>query len=380
MRMRVEPVAKPAHGVPNPLVSLVLRLVLQPALAAMAAIFAVVWSALPVPRPVLAQALPPRADTAPALGIALEGYPYPWPVHFLPLTLEGQDARMAYMDVMPPAAASAAGQSAAPAIVLLHGKNFGGYYWESTARALLAAGYRVVMPDQIGWGKSSKPEIHYTFQLLAANTARLLDTLGIEKAVVLGHSTGGMLAVRFALTYPQRVGRLILEDPIGLEDYRAHIPAQTDATLYQAELANTDPAKIRAFYARYFAHPMPEISDPLAEVQIRITRSGEFPRWAKASALAYQMIYQQPVRAEYGLLAPPTLLIVGEQDRTVPLGVYAAPEARAAMGHFAELARAAAQEIPQAQVAVIPDCGHIPHLEKPEAFLNAVFGFLRGER
>src|SRR5271154_1221358 len=100
---------------------------------------------------------------AEALGIALEEYPYPWPVHFLPLSIEGQDVRMAYMDV-PPATPPSGSAIDAPAIILLHGKNFGGYYWAETARSLSAAGYRVVIPDQIGWGKSSKPDIRYSFQ------------------------------------------------------------------------------------------------------------------------------------------------------------------------------------------------------------------------
>jgi pimeloyl-ACP methyl ester carboxylesterase len=63
----------------------------------------------------------------------------------------------------------------------------------------------VVAPDQIGWGKSPKPDIHYSFQLLAANTAALLDHLGVGKVAVLGHSTGGMTAVRFTLMHPDRV-------------------------------------------------------------------------------------------------------------------------------------------------------------------------------
>jgi len=318
-----------------------------------------------------AQTVPDRTFAEPpALGIALEEYPYPWPVHFLPLTIAGEDVRMAYMDVPPSSTPNS------ETIVLLHGKNFGGYYWAATAQALAAAGYRVVIPDQIGWGKSSKPDIRYSFNLLAANTAHLLDSLGIQKAAVLGHSTGGMLAVRFALLYPARVTRLILEDPIGLEDYRVNIPPQSDETLYQAELANTDPAKIRAFYARYFATPHPEISDPLAEIQIRVTRSGEFPRWARASALAYQMIFQQPVRHEYHLLAPPTLLIVGDHDHTVPLAAYATPEARSKMGNFLELAKAAAADIPHAGYTVIADAGHIPHLEKPAEFMKALKEFL----
>jgi pimeloyl-ACP methyl ester carboxylesterase len=305
------------------------------------------------------------------LGTALEEYPYPWPVHFLPLAIEGQELRMAYMDV--PSAEASNGRT----VVLMHGKNFGGYYWRDVAQWLAADGYRVIVPDQIGWGKSSKPDIRYSFQLLAANTAQLLDALGVQEIVLVGHSTGGMLAVRFALMYPERVTQLVLEDPIGLEDYRVHIPPQTDETLYRAELANTDAEKLRAFYARYFANPRPELSEPLAEVHIRATLSGEYPRWAKAYALAYQMIYQQPVRYEYRLLESPTLLIVGAQDHTVPLASYASPEARATMGDFVAMGRAAVKELRHGTLVVVPECGHIPHLEKPGEFQQAVTGFLR---
>jgi pimeloyl-ACP methyl ester carboxylesterase len=290
------------------------------------------------------------------LGIALESLAYPFLVRFLPLVIEGQDLHMAYMDV--PARSAPNGR----AVVLLHGKNFGGYYWSPVIQNLSAHGYRIIVPDQIGWGKSSKPDLRYSFQMLAANTARLLDALGVSHISLLGHSTGGMLAVRFALMYPERVRQLILEDPIGLEDYRVTVPPVSDEVLYQAELHNTDPQKIRSFYAHYFAEPQPAVYGPLAAVQIRVTRSGEYPRWAKASALAYQMIYQQPVRYEYHLLRLPTLLIVGDQDRTAPLSSYTTPELRERMGHFVEMARQATKEMPQGKVVIVPKCGHIPHL------------------
>ena len=312
------------------------------------------------------------ADTEP-LGIALESYPYPHPVQFLPLEIEGQSVRMAYMDVHPTAAAN--GQS----VLLLHGKNFYGNYWEGTTQALAAAGYRVIVPDQVGFGKSSKPDVHYSFDLLAANTAKLLDTLGVKQVAVVGHSTGGMLAVRFARTFPERVTRLVLEDPIGLEDYRLQIPPQSVDTLYQAELANTDPTKIRAFFARYFAHPEHVSFEGFVEVQTRVTLGPEYPFWAKASALMYEAIYQQPVRYEYRLLKPPTLLVVGAEDRTVPLRQYAAPEAVKTMGHFPELARAAAQDIPNGKVVVIENCGHIPHWEQPARFHQVLLDFLRAD-
>ena len=319
-----------------------------------------------------AHAQTPPAPTTEPLGIALEGYPYPYPVQFLSLDMEGQPVRMAYMDVAPAAGAAANGQT----VLLLHGKNFYGNSWASVIAFLTQAGYRVVVPDQIGFGKSSKPDIDYSFDLLAANTAKLLDTLGVTQTVVIGHSTGGMLAVRFARTYPERVTRLVLEDPIGLEDYRRKAPPQTTETLLKAEMEQT-PEKLQAFYAHYFAHPTPALVDPYASMASRVLQSGEYPRWAKASALTYQMIYRQPVRYEYNLLKPSVLLIVGARDRTAVMRNYADPETQKTMGDFPKLAEAAAKDIPHCKVVIVPECGHIPHLEQPDRFRTELLDFLR---
>ncbi len=259
---------------------------------------------------------PPRQ----ALGIGLEEFEYPYPVGFFPVTNDLQTLTMAYMDVPPRA------EPNGTTVVLMHGKAFGGYYFVNVIEALTTAGYRVVAPDQIGWGKSSKPDIHYSFQLFAANTAALLDHLGVGPVSVLGHSTGGMTATRFTLMNPDRVTHLVLEDPLGLVDYRTGIPPQSEETLYEHEVHWTDPDVIRGYVAGYFVHPDPKVWDPLAEVLVRVTLSPDYPRWARAAALTFQMIYQQPVRYEYHLIKPPTLLIVGEEDHVVPLGQYATPE------------------------------------------------------
>jgi pimeloyl-ACP methyl ester carboxylesterase len=261
-------------------------------------------------------------------------------------------------------------------MVLFHGKNFGSYYWADVIKSFAGDGYRVIAIDQIGWGKSSKPDVHYSFQALASNTVRLLDHLQVKRIILMGHSTGGMLAVRFARSYPERVERLILEDPIGLEDYRLRIPAQPDETLFKAEMQNTDPVKIRTLYSNYFANPDPKVFGPLADVQIRVTLSGEYYRWAKASALAYRMIYEQPVIYEYSHLAPPTLLMMGEQDHTAPFSTYASPDIRKTMGRNAEIAVMLARQIPNGKLALIPQAGHIPHMEKFDAFRQAVLAFV----
>src|SRR3954462_485646 len=130
------------------------------------------------------------------LGIALEGYRYPYPVRFLPLTVEGHAVRLAYMDVPPTTAANGR------AVLLMHGRNFPAAYWEPTITALTGAGYRVIAPDQINFGKSSKlDDVPVSFDAMAEHTVALLDYLGIKDADVVAHSMGNMAAIRLTRTY-----------------------------------------------------------------------------------------------------------------------------------------------------------------------------------
>jgi pimeloyl-ACP methyl ester carboxylesterase len=185
-----------------------------------------------------------------------------------------------------------------------------------------------------------------------------------------------MTATRFTLMYPDRVTHLVLEDPLGLADYRIGIPPQSEETLYEHEVHWTDPAVIRAYVAGYFVHPDPAVYEPLAEVLIRVTLSANYPSWARAAALTFQMIYQQPVRYEYDRIAPPTLLIVGAEDHVVPLGQYAQPDDLARLADFIALSEAAARDIPNASRVVVPQCGHIPHIEHLDRFFAAFLPFL----
>jgi len=176
------------------------------------------WRFLLLTIALLLGGLPPQVSAQePPLGIALEGFQYPFPVSFLPVRINGEELRVAYMDVAP------TGPANGHAVLLLHGRNFPSSYWAPTIKALSEAGYRVVAPDQLGFGKSSKPVFDYHFDDMAGTTAALLEELQIEKLDVVGHSMGGMLAVRFTRNYPQKVDRLVLEAPIGLEDYRFYV-------------------------------------------------------------------------------------------------------------------------------------------------------------
>ena len=265
------------------------------------------------------------------------------------------------------------------AVVLLHGKNFSGAYWAATVRALAAEGYRVVAPDQIGFGKSSKPASYqFSFQTLAANTRALLDSLRVEKFVLVGHSMGGMLAVRMALMYPERVERLALVNPIGLEDWKLAAPYRTVEENFAQELRAT-PELIREYQrVNYFGGEWRPEYDALVEILSGWTRHPEYRRVAWNAALTSDMIFTQPVLYEFGRLKPPTLLVIGQRDRTAVGKDRAPKEAAARMGDYPALGRAAARSIPGARLVEIQEAGHIPQVESFPKYIRALLDFIAG--
>ena len=307
------------------------------------------------------------AVDAPAYGPELEGFAYPWPVSHYRFTSQGTALDMAFMDVAP---AKPNGRVA----VLLHGKNFCAATWQGTITALTAAGYRVIAPDQVGFCKSTKPaHYQYSFQQLAANTHALLASIGVSTAVVIGHSTGGMLAIRYALMYPEDVAHLVLVDPIGLEDWKAKgVPWIGVDQWYQREL-KTSADGIRAYErATYYAGTWDPAYEQWVQMLAGLNRGAGRELVAWNSALLYDMIYTQPVVYELGDLKPPVLLMIGDKDTTAIGKDLAPPSVRPTLGNYPVLGKAAAAAIPHAVLVEFPELGHAPQIQAPEAFHAAL--------
>ncbi|MGD0851704.1 MAG: alpha/beta hydrolase [Bradyrhizobium sp.] len=302
-------------------------------------------------------------------GIGLEGFAYPYPVSLLPLVNDGEAVRMAYMDVAP-------AQPNGRIVVLLHGRNFPASYWAPIIRTLNDAGYRVVVPDQIGFGKSSKPLGELHFDTLARNTIALLDHLGVARADIVAHSMGGMLGVRIARAYPDRVAHLLLAAPIGLEDYRLYVPPTPTEKILETEDKLTADGYRKQLEVNYSLKLPPDQVTPLIDSRFNIKGAADYPRWLRAFVSSGQMIYREPVVHEIPLITQPTLFIMGADDHNAP-GRPNAPEAlRPKMGQNADLARALAAKMPDAHAEVIPNTGHLVFLEAPQKFNELMLGFL----
>ncbi|CCE09918.1 putative alpha/beta hydrolase; prolyl aminopeptidase [Bradyrhizobium sp. STM 3843] len=315
--------------------------------------------------PAFAAETPPREP----YGINLEGFPYPYPVQLFPVTNDGEQLQMAYMNVAP---AQPNGRTA----LLLHGRNFPSSYWAPVIKTLTDAGFRVVVPDQIGFGKSSKQSGDLHFDTLARNTMGLLDHLGIAKAEVVAHSTGGMLAVRIARAYPDRVTHLVLTAPIGLEDYRLSVPPVPTEKILEAEDRLTAEGYRKQLETNYALKLPPDQVTPYIEARFNIKGSADYPRWLRAFVASYQMIYREPVVHEIPLVSQPTLFIMGADDHNAPGRPYAPEALRAKMGKNAELAVALAKLMPNARAEVIPDTGHLVFLEARDKYDALLLDFL----
>lgn len=303
--------------------------------------------------------------------IELRNYDYPYPVEYFELDVQGQKLKMAYMHIK-------ADEPNGQTITLLHGKNFNGAYWETTINSLRSAGYNVLVPDQIGFGKSSKPEyFQYTFQQLAENTKKILDTLQINSTAVLGHSMGGMLATRFALMYPERTSRLILLNPIGLEDWKTMVPYRNVDDWYKRELSQTYEGIKNYQQENYYDGDWNEDYAEWAKLLAGWTVNENYPLIAWNSALTYDMIFTQPVVYEFSDLKMPVLLIIGTRDRTALGKDMVSPEVKKTMGRYDQLGETIAQKIPDSKLVELQSVGHLPHIEAFEKFITPLLEYLQ---
>ncbi len=249
---------------------------------------------------------------------------------------------------------------AGPTVILLHGLGGSWQSWHLNI-APLAEKYRVIVPDQIGFGRSSKPILHYSISTHASNTKRLLDALGIKVTDMVTHSMGGMVGSRFAASYPETVGNLAMINQIGLTDARSTRPWRDTSEVYKASLAR-DYAEIVRGMRAYYVNWKPEYMK-YVKIHYGWIKSGDWPRMAMVRALQQQAIYADPVVYDWPRIKARTLVIGGEKDGAdYPGG-----------------ASRVAETVQRGQLYIIPNVGHNPQFEAPHLLYPPLLRFLRGE-
>jgi pimeloyl-ACP methyl ester carboxylesterase len=297
----------------------------------------------------------PPEDWGP-VSINLEDVPYPHPVSFLERELYDQVVRIAYMDVAPVGPAN--GQT----VVLLHGGSYYGWYWEQTIDALTNEGFRVVVKDRLGWGRSSKPILQYSMNLHASNTKALMNHLGIAEAAIVGHSMGGQFGTRFAFLYPESTTHLVMVNPIGLSESGRRVWREPTWGGGEMDRQAVYEAQLRTA-TRRVVEWKPEF---LEHVRIRFGQvlSGEWPRMTYVRSIRGNAGGSDTVVHDWPRMATKTMIIGGDIDQGPG---------------FPERARAAVETLQNAKLVLFPNVGHNPHLEIPETFNAELIRFLQSD-
>jgi pimeloyl-ACP methyl ester carboxylesterase len=245
-----------------------------------------------------------------------------------------------------------------PVVVLLHGFPLDRTMW-SAQKSSIGSIYRVIAPDLRGHGESAAPSGVYTMDAMAADVIELLDALQITGPVVLGGlSMGGYVALALMARHPQRFRALMLMDTRATAD-TPEAARNREELARKVETTSRTSHVVEAMLPKLFSDETRarrgELIPPVRAAMERVPVS--------AVAGALRGMAQRPDRtAELAAITVPTLVLVGAHDAITP----------------PDESRQMAQALPNAQLAIIPDAGHLAPLENPEAANEAILNFLDG--
>jgi pimeloyl-ACP methyl ester carboxylesterase len=247
-----------------------------------------------------------------------------------------------------------AGDAAKPTVILLHGLGAQAESWQLNITAL-AQNYRVIAPDQIGFGKSDKPFLKYRIGTYADFLDKFMAELKIEKASLVGNSMGGWVSGLTAIKYPNRVEKIVLADSAGL------LPKEVDMNqIYQ--LNNSTRDEIRANLKLIFANPALQNNEALVDQFFtqRITTNDGYTINSLIESIRRREDF---LDNRLGEIKKPTLIIWGRQDGLLPLSD----------GEKFD------KGITNSQFVVFDNCGHAPQFEKAADFNKKVVEFLQAK-
>lgn len=305
----------------------------------------------------------------PVYDARLTTFKYPFATKVFPISTQDQNLEMVYMDL--PAIKTNSKHKVA---VLLHGKNFAGYYWERIAGELSSKGYRVVIVDQIGFGKSSKPKSYqYSFAQMAINTEQLLQSEGIESYHLVGHSMGGMLGVTMAYMFPSKIKKLILINPIGLETYLDYAKFKDTNFFYKSELEKNKEKAISYQRKNYYDGNWKPEYEKLLEPTLGQINGPDWKLVAWNNALTYGPIFYEDTLARIKKLKVPVSLILGTRDRTGPGRGWRRDDSNYKLGQYQNFGSKIKKLLKTVKVFEIKGLGHMPQFEDYKEFSKVFY-------
>ncbi len=287
----------------------------------------------------------------------------PLPVQHI--TVRGID--LAYLDSGAPPDAAPSGNGAST-IVLLHGLSSYSSFWEYQIPHL-AKHHRVLALDLPGFGQSARPDAPYTPPWYANVVSDWMNAVWADRAVVIGHSMGGQIALTLALDHPERVEKLVLAAPAGLERFNDGAGAFMKGYWTPTRAMEASEDEIRAnFVATVFNHYDDGV-ERLIEERVRMGHERSFAQTSVAVSRSIAGMVDYPVWARLPEIAVPTLIVFGSDDHLIPNPIFTGGTTKA-------IAQAGADRIPGSELVLLSGAGHTVQHDDPRGFNAAVDRFL----
>ncbi len=253
-------------------------------------------------------------------------------------------------------------------IILIHGLASNAGFWRY-AIPLLSKNYRVIAIDLPGYGKSQKGVFSYSMTFYADQVKRLADELKLNKFILVGHSMGGQIGITFTLNYPNRLEKLVLASPAGIEEFEQGEGDWLRSVMTKSFIKKTPEDGIRRNLAMNF-YSWNDKWEWMVEERVRMIKAKDFDEFAYTVVRCINGMLDEPTFNKIKNISVPTLIIYGKNDGLIP-NPYLNP------GFTADVFQWGAKQIPNCKVYEIDNCGHMLHIEKPEEFSNAVLDYIK---
>lgn len=253
-------------------------------------------------------------------------------------------------------------------IILVHGLASNAGFWRYNIPEL-AKHFRVIAVDLPGYGKSQKAAYPYSMSFFAEQIKRLADELELKKIVFAGHSMGGQIGIVFALKYPDRLEKLILASPAGIEEFQKGEGDWLRSVITTSGVKKTSEDGVRRNLANNF-YNWSDRWEWMVEERVRMSKAKDFGEFAYTVVRSVNAMLDEPTFDKLDKISVPTLIIYGKYDWLIP-NPYLNP------GFPADVFSFGARAIPNCMLHEIDDCGHMVQIEKPEEFNRTVINFAK---
>ncbi|MEO1021806.1 MAG: alpha/beta hydrolase [Bacteroidota bacterium] len=257
--------------------------------------------------------------------------------------------------------------SGSQTVILIHGLASNAGFWRYVIPDL-SKSYRVIAVDLPGFGKSDKGDFSYGISFYADQILALMNELKIDKAILAGHSMGGQISMNFALQYPERLNKLVLASPAGIESFKPGEAKWLRNVFRIDDIVYSGEEIVRTNLNRNF-YSWSDEYEWMVEERVRMAKGKEMKEFAHAVIQSVGAMLDEPTTNRLHEITTQTLIIYGEHDGLIP-NPFLHP------GFTSKVFEKGAREIPDARLVELPKCGHLLQIEQPEQFVSELKQFI----